>query len=94
MGLPTGVELKTAEPAVKTEEAVVANTVEEQKPVVTPVETSTAVTGATNAESTEAVEVCVCVNKQHLGFFLYGSIFQFYPPSLFHIRLLASKDQS
>ncbi|XP_030591364.1 interleukin enhancer-binding factor 3 homolog isoform X1 [Archocentrus centrarchus] len=56
MGLPTGVELKTAEPAVKADEAVVANTVEEQKLVVTPVETSTAVTGAANAESTEAVE--------------------------------------
>lgn len=59
MGLPTGVELKSPEPAVKADEAVVANTVEQQKPVVPPVETITAAAGAANAESTEAVEVCV-----------------------------------
>ncbi|XP_005468573.1 interleukin enhancer-binding factor 3 homolog isoform X3 [Oreochromis niloticus] len=56
MGLPTGVELKSPEPAVKADEAVVANTVEQQKPVVPPVETITAAAGAANAESTEAVE--------------------------------------
>uniref|UniRef100_A0AAX7TZP0 Interleukin enhancer binding factor 3b n=1 Tax=Astatotilapia calliptera TaxID=8154 RepID=A0AAX7TZP0_ASTCA len=47
MGLPTGVELKSPEPAVKADEAVVANTVEQQKPVVPPVETITAAAGAT-----------------------------------------------
>uniref|UniRef100_A0A3Q4MKL4 Interleukin enhancer binding factor 3b n=1 Tax=Neolamprologus brichardi TaxID=32507 RepID=A0A3Q4MKL4_NEOBR len=56
MGLPTGVELKSPEPAVKADEAVVANTVEQQKPVVPPVETITAAAGAANAESTEAAE--------------------------------------
>ncbi|XP_063327356.1 interleukin enhancer-binding factor 3 homolog isoform X2 [Pelmatolapia mariae] len=56
MGLPTGVELKSPEPAVKADEAVVANTVEQQKPVVPPVETITATAGAANAESTEAAE--------------------------------------
>uniref|UniRef100_A0A665W3Z9 Interleukin enhancer binding factor 3b n=1 Tax=Echeneis naucrates TaxID=173247 RepID=A0A665W3Z9_ECHNA len=45
MGLPTGVELKTAE-TVKSEETATATTVEELKPVVTPVETNTAATGA------------------------------------------------
>lgn len=59
MGLPTGVELKTAEP-VKSEEAVVAATVEELRPVVTPIETATAATGAANADSTDAVEVQSC----------------------------------
>lgn len=57
MGLPTGVELKTAEP-VKSEEAVVAATVEELKPVVAPVETTTAATGTATADATDAVEVC------------------------------------
>ncbi|XP_039901814.1 interleukin enhancer-binding factor 3 homolog isoform X2 [Simochromis diagramma] len=56
MGLPTGVELKSPEPVVKADEAVVANTVEQQKPVVPPVETITAAAGAANAESTEAAE--------------------------------------
>ncbi|XP_037647771.1 interleukin enhancer-binding factor 3 homolog isoform X3 [Sebastes umbrosus] len=55
MGLPTGVELKTAE-SVKSEEAVVAVTVEELKPIVTPIETTTAATGAANADTTDAVE--------------------------------------
>lgn len=56
MGLPTGVELKTAEPT-KSEEVVVANTVEELKPVVTPVETTTAASGTAAADTTEAAEV-------------------------------------
>ncbi|XP_018554160.1 LOW QUALITY PROTEIN: interleukin enhancer-binding factor 3 homolog [Lates calcarifer] len=55
MGLPTGVELKTAEP-VKSEEAAVATTVEELRPVVTPIETTTTATGAASAETTDAVE--------------------------------------
>uniref|UniRef100_A0A4W6EDB1 Interleukin enhancer binding factor 3b n=1 Tax=Lates calcarifer TaxID=8187 RepID=A0A4W6EDB1_LATCA len=53
MGLPTGVELKTAEP-VKSEEAAVATTVEELRPVVTPIETTTTATGAASAETTDA----------------------------------------
>ncbi|XP_071774562.2 interleukin enhancer-binding factor 3 homolog isoform X1 [Centroberyx gerrardi] len=56
MGLPTGVELKTAEPA-KPEEAAAATTVEELRPVVTPTETTTpAATGTANAEATDAIE--------------------------------------
>ncbi|XP_068593082.1 interleukin enhancer-binding factor 3 homolog isoform X2 [Cebidichthys violaceus] len=56
MGLPTGVELKTAE-TVKAEEAVVPVTVEELKPVVTPVETTAAAaTGAANADTADAAE--------------------------------------
>ncbi|XP_028267395.1 interleukin enhancer-binding factor 3 homolog isoform X2 [Parambassis ranga] len=55
MGLPTGVELKTAE-SVKLEEAVVTTAIEEVKPVVTPVDTATAATGASSADSTDAVE--------------------------------------
>uniref|UniRef100_A0A3P8TGJ9 Interleukin enhancer binding factor 3b n=1 Tax=Amphiprion percula TaxID=161767 RepID=A0A3P8TGJ9_AMPPE len=54
MGLPTGVEVKTAEP-VKLEEAVVATTVEELRPVAK-LETPTAATGAANADSTFAAE--------------------------------------
>ncbi|KAM4717864.1 interleukin enhancer-binding factor 3 homolog [Anableps anableps] len=46
MGLPTGVELKTTEAAVKLEEAVVATTAEEVKPAATPTESSTAAAGA------------------------------------------------
>lgn len=67
MGLPTGVELKTAEAATKLEEPVVAATVEELKPEATPTETTTATTGAPNADSTEAAEVCL--HKQCLTFF-------------------------
>lgn len=64
MGLPTGVELKTAE-LVKSEEAPAA--VEDLKPVVTPVETTTAATGAANTDTTDAVEVCSCyVSKRFL----------------------------
>ncbi|XP_047427546.1 interleukin enhancer-binding factor 3 homolog isoform X2 [Mugil cephalus] len=56
MGLPTGVELKTAEP-VKLKEAVEATAVEELKPVEVPVDTAAAaVTGAANADSTDAAE--------------------------------------
>uniref|UniRef100_UPI0037E764D3 interleukin enhancer-binding factor 3 homolog isoform X2 n=1 Tax=Semicossyphus pulcher TaxID=241346 RepID=UPI0037E764D3 len=55
MGLPTGVELKTAEP-VKSEETPVAIKVEEMKPEVTPVEITTAATGTATAESTDAAE--------------------------------------
>ncbi|XP_010873291.2 interleukin enhancer-binding factor 3 homolog isoform X2 [Esox lucius] len=55
MGLPTGVELKTAEP-VKTEEATAAAVVEEVKPCVTPVEMDTAATGAASAEATDSAE--------------------------------------
>ncbi|KAM9843634.1 interleukin enhancer-binding factor 3 homolog [Aulostomus maculatus] len=55
MGLPTGVEVKTAEP-VKSEEAVVATTVEELKPVVTPIETTAVSTGTANADAADAVE--------------------------------------
>ncbi|XP_042360185.1 interleukin enhancer-binding factor 3 homolog isoform X1 [Plectropomus leopardus] len=53
LGLPTGVELKTAEP-VKSEEAVVTAAVEELRPVVTPIETST--TATANADTTDAAE--------------------------------------
>lgn len=60
MGLPTGVEVKT-EP-VKSEETVVAATVEEVKPVVTLVENTTAATGTASAETTEAIEVCAYFN--------------------------------
>lgn len=56
MGLPTGVELKTAEP-VKSEEAVAATTVEELRPAVTPIEMTAATTGTANADSTDAAEV-------------------------------------
>ncbi|XP_044186084.1 interleukin enhancer-binding factor 3 homolog isoform X1 [Thunnus albacares] len=55
MGLPTGVELKTAEP-VKLEEAVAATTVEELRPVVTPIEMTAAATGTANADTTDAAE--------------------------------------
>ncbi|XP_053193826.1 interleukin enhancer-binding factor 3 homolog isoform X2 [Scomber japonicus] len=55
MGLPTGVELKTAEP-VKSEEAVAATTVEELRPAVTPIEMTAATTGTANADSTDAAE--------------------------------------
>ncbi|KAM3864270.1 interleukin enhancer-binding factor 3 homolog [Diretmus argenteus] len=59
MGLPTGVELKNAEPA-KLEEVAVAvtttPTIEEVKPVVsTPIETAPA-TGTANSDTTDAVE--------------------------------------
>ncbi|XP_061568482.1 interleukin enhancer-binding factor 3 homolog isoform X3 [Cololabis saira] len=55
MGLPTGVELKTAEPTInKLEETVVAVTVEEMKPLATPTETTTANAGAANADRTDA----------------------------------------
>lgn len=65
MGLPTGVEVKT-EP-VKSEETEVAATVEELKPVVTAVETTTAVTGTATADTTDAVEVQSCsVSKSRL----------------------------
>lgn len=57
MGLPTGVEVKTAEPAKPEETAAAATTVEEVKPVVTPVETPPAATGTANADATDAVEV-------------------------------------
>ncbi|MEQ2214336.1 hypothetical protein XENOCAPTIV_001816 [Xenoophorus captivus] len=55
MGLPTGVEVKSAEPAVKLEEAVVSTTAEEVKPAATSTESSTAATGAAgvSSESTE-----------------------------------------
>lgn len=58
MGLPTGVEVKT-EP-LKSEETVVAVIVEELKPVVTPVETTTAATGTASADTTDAGEVQSC----------------------------------
>ncbi|XP_047216169.1 interleukin enhancer-binding factor 3 homolog isoform X2 [Girardinichthys multiradiatus] len=55
MGLPTGVEVKSAEPAVKLEEVVVSTTAEEVKPAATSTESSTAATGAAgvSSESTE-----------------------------------------
>ncbi|XP_017272213.1 interleukin enhancer-binding factor 3 homolog isoform X2 [Kryptolebias marmoratus] len=56
MGLPTGVELKTTEPTVKMEEAVVATTVEEPNPVVMQTETPAAATATANADQTETVE--------------------------------------
>ncbi|KAM8723255.1 interleukin enhancer-binding factor 3 homolog isoform 3-T3 [Acanthopagrus schlegelii] len=58
MGLPTGVELKTVklEEAVKSEEAVVAAAVEELKPTVATIETTTAATGAVNADTSDAAE--------------------------------------
>ena len=59
MGLPTGVEVKTAEPAIKVEEAVVPTTVEEVKPEVTPTETTNATTETANADRTDAAEVSV-----------------------------------
>ncbi|XP_069557253.1 interleukin enhancer-binding factor 3 homolog isoform X1 [Brachyistius frenatus] len=55
MGLPTGVELKTAKP-IKVEETQIVTAVEELRPVVTPVETTTAATGAANADITDAGE--------------------------------------
>ncbi|KAM4635390.1 interleukin enhancer-binding factor 3 homolog isoform 2-T2 [Polymixia lowei] len=55
MGLPTGVELKTAEPA-KPEETAAAAPVEELRPAAPPVETNTATTGAANTETTDAAE--------------------------------------
>lgn len=57
MGLPTGVEVKTAEPAKPEETAAAATTVEELKPVVTPIEAPPAATGTANADATDAVEV-------------------------------------
>ncbi|XP_029014368.1 interleukin enhancer-binding factor 3 homolog isoform X2 [Betta splendens] len=53
MGLPTGVEAKTAE-SIKSEELAVP--VEDVKPVVLPVETPTASTAAANTDATDAVE--------------------------------------
>ncbi|KAM3864161.1 interleukin enhancer-binding factor 3 homolog [Diretmus argenteus] len=59
MGLPTGVELKNAEPAKPEEVAVAVTTtptIEEVKPVVsTPIETAPA-TGTANSDATDAVE--------------------------------------
>lgn len=59
MGLPTGIEVKT-EP-VKAEETTVTATVEETKPVATPVENTTATTGTATTETTETVEVQISV---------------------------------
>ncbi|KAM6905509.1 interleukin enhancer-binding factor 3 homolog [Xenentodon cancila] len=56
MGLPTGVELKTAEPAIKLEETEVAVSVEDLKPVAIPTETTTTNMGAANTDRTEAAE--------------------------------------
>lgn len=56
MGLPTGVELKTAEP-VKTEVATAV--VEEVKPCITPIAMDTAATGADSVEATDGAEVWV-----------------------------------
>ncbi|KAM6956978.1 interleukin enhancer-binding factor 3 homolog [Aplochiton taeniatus] len=56
MGLPTGVELKTAEPTKPEEAVAAAATVEDVKPVVTPTETDSAATGAASAEATDAAE--------------------------------------
>lgn len=56
MGLPTGVELKTAEP-VKTEVATAI--VEEVKPCITPIAMDTAATGADSVEATDGAEVWV-----------------------------------
>lgn len=66
MGLPTGVELKTPEPAVKMEEAEVAIKVEEPKPEVMQMDTPAAATGTANTDQTEAGEVGV--SEQHLDF--------------------------
>lgn len=69
MGLPTGVELKTVklEEAVKSEEAVVAAAVEELKPTVATIETTTAATGAVNADTSDAAEVQSCsVSQQEM----------------------------
>lgn len=65
MGLPTGVELKTAEP-VKVKEMVEATAVEEVKPVEAPVDTAAAVTA--NADSTDAAEV-----RAPAGYSLFSS---------------------
>lgn len=54
MGLPTGVEVRTE--SVKSEETG-ANTADELKPVVTPVETATAATGTVSVDTPEIVEV-------------------------------------
>ncbi|CAB1341967.1 unnamed protein product [Coregonus sp. 'balchen'] len=54
MGLPTGVELKTAEP-VKTEEVAKA-IVEDVKPCITPIAMDTAATGADSVEATDGAE--------------------------------------
>lgn len=56
MGLPTGVELKTAEP-VKTEVATAV--VEEVKPCITPIAMDTAATGEDSVEATDGAEVWV-----------------------------------
>ncbi|KAJ4931765.1 hypothetical protein JOQ06_010205 [Pogonophryne albipinna] len=53
MGLPTGVEVKTE---IKLEEVVVAVTVEEVKPVITPIEAPSSSPVAANADGSEAVE--------------------------------------
>uniref|UniRef100_A0A3Q3W8B6 Interleukin enhancer binding factor 3b n=1 Tax=Mola mola TaxID=94237 RepID=A0A3Q3W8B6_MOLML len=53
MGLPTGVEVRTE--SVKSEETG-ANTADELKPVVTPVETTTAATGTVSVDTPEIVE--------------------------------------
>ncbi|KAL3054281.1 hypothetical protein OYC64_006582 [Pagothenia borchgrevinki] len=54
MGLPTGVEVKTE--SIKLEEAVVPVTVEEVKPVITPIEAPSSSPAAANADGSEAVE--------------------------------------
>lgn len=93
MGLPTGVEVKT-EP-VKSEETEVAVAVEELKPVVTAVETTTAATGTATADTTDGVEVqsCslpVCQDCVHEVKLFPTKV---HWPSLFPLRLLANKDQ-
>lgn len=97
MGLPTGVELKTAEP-VKSEEAVVATTVEELRPVVTPIETTAAATGTPNADSTDAAEVqsfFQCVSKPQLQYMHEAAeCFNLTNRLPFPLRLLANRDQS
>lgn len=99
MGLPTGVEVK-AEP-VRSEETVVAATVEEVKPVVALVENTAAATGTASAETTEAVEVQSCTlsagEERVLSLDFGGG---FFPPLMFtdHLsfpcRPPANRDQS
>lgn len=66
MGLATGMEIKTPEPAVKMEEAEVATTVQEAKPVAMQTDTPAAATGTANTDQTEAAEVSAV--EQHLHF--------------------------
>lgn len=59
MGLATGVEVKT-EPT-KSEDVVISVPLEELKTVVTPVETTSALSVTTSVETPDATEVTFCL---------------------------------